>query len=324
VTTTKPRRTGAKSRRFVRAALLLIVLSIVINEISVGKAASRVAGALSMRELEQLADVWAEYDGLSRRSYLRIGTIALERSLTERTSILADRVIANYRTPLPTVRETQWRMARDSLARAIAVTPDDRQLKAALRYCEGHLHRINGQARKTRREFAEADRELTEAVAAFREAAELRPTWPDPFLGLARTFISGLEDVDRGTDALNQAQRNGYAPNERDIAQLADGYLARGNTLARNARQLSGIPQEGDYLTRSAEAYRQALALYSKAITFGDVPANIRHAQRALNQVEQRLAELARATTESSPPPDSGASPELPTRSSALSEAAPL
>jgi serine/threonine protein kinase len=325
VTTTEQRRTGAKSRRFVRTALLLIVLSIVINEIWVGKAASRVAGALSTRELEQLADVWAEFDGLSRRSYLRIGTIALERSLTERTSILADRVIANYRTPLSTVRETQWRMARDSLGRAIAVTPDDQQLRAALRYCEGHLHRINGQARKTRREFTDADRELTEAVAAFREAAELRPTWPDPFLGLARTFIYGLEDVDRGADALNQAQRNGYAPNERDIAQLADGYLARGNTLARNARQLSGIPQERDYLTRSAEAFRQALELYSKAISFGGVPANIRQAQRALNQVEQRLAELSRATTESNPSPDSGASqPELPTRGSALSEGAPL
>jgi tetratricopeptide (TPR) repeat protein len=304
-------------------ALLLIVLVLVSNEIRVAKAASRVAGALETRGLEQLADVWAEYDGLSRRSYLRIGTIALERSLTKRTSVLADRVIANYRTPLPTVRETQWRMARDSLARAIAVDPE-RDLRAALRYCEGHLHRINGEARKARGEFADANRELTEAVAAFREAAELRPEWPDPFLGLARTFIYGLKDVDRGADALNQAERNGYTPNEREIAQLADGYLARGNTLARTAQQLSGIPQERDFLSRAAEAYRQALALYSKTITFGDVPKNIRRAQHALNQVEQRLEELSQTTTESSPPADSGASAEPPSPSSALSKEAPL
>ena len=88
---------------------------------------------------------------------------------------LADRVIANYRTPAPTVRESQWRTAREVLARAVGVAPQNRQLKAALRYCEGHLHRINGEARKARHELEEGQRELTEAVAAFREAAELRP-----------------------------------------------------------------------------------------------------------------------------------------------------
>ena len=45
---------------------------------------------------------------------------------------------------------------------------------AALRYCEGHLHRIDGEAAKQRNEDAEAQRELSESVALFREAAELR------------------------------------------------------------------------------------------------------------------------------------------------------
>ena len=99
--------------------------------------------------------------------------------------------------------------------------PTTRQLRAALRYCEGHLHRIDGEARKARRLNAEAQHEFAEAVAAFREAAELAPNWPDPFLGLARTFIYGLDDVDRGADALKQAQRAGYTPGERETAQLA-------------------------------------------------------------------------------------------------------
>ncbi len=42
-------------------------------------------------------------------------------------------------------------MARDALARAVAVSPRDRHLQASLRYCDGHLHRINGEARKARR-----------------------------------------------------------------------------------------------------------------------------------------------------------------------------
>ncbi len=291
-----PRRRFGRFRRLVRAAVLLFAFGVIANEISVGVEAGRLAETLPSRELEQLADAWSTHDTLAERSGLGLATVALERSLMERTVVLSNRVIADYRTPMPTVRERQWLMARDALARAVGVTPRDRQLRAALRYCDGHLHRINGEARKTRKPVEDAQRELTQAVTAFREAAELRPGWPDPFLGLARTFIYGLEDVDRGADALKQAQQNGYTPGERDTAQLADGYRARGNALVRSARGLSGMPQERDYLARAAEAYRQALALYPKASTFANVPGNIRLAQRALNQVEERLAELSRTT----------------------------
>ena len=117
-----------------------------MNEMKVAVVAGRAAEDVSTRELEQLGDAWNSYDSLSRRSYLNIGTMALERSLIQRTSTLADRVIADFRAPFPTVREKQWQMARDSLARAIAVGGYDRGLRAALRYCEGHLHRINGEA----------------------------------------------------------------------------------------------------------------------------------------------------------------------------------
>jgi hypothetical protein len=166
-------------------------------------------------------------------------------------------------------------------------------MRAALRYCEGHLHRINGEARKARRELPEAQRELTAAVASFREAAELRPGWPDPFLGLTRTFVYGLEDVDRGADALKQAQRNGHTPNEREIAQLADGYRLRGNGLVRDARALTDMPQEREYLTRAAASYREALEHYARSTSFANVTTNIRLTQRALNQVEHRLDEIA-------------------------------
>ena len=273
------------------------------NELWVARAAGRVAGFVPTRELGQLADVWGQYDELSHRSYLRLGTISLERSLTQQTANLADRVIADYRTPLPTVREAQWSMAREALARAMAVAPHDRRLRAALRYCDGHLHRINGEARKSRRQGAAAQRDSPTAVAAFREAAELRPKWPDPFLGLARTFIYGLEDVDRGADALNQAQRYGYTPGERETAQLGDGYRARADTLARHARQLASLSQERDYLARAAEAYRQALTFYAKAADFAGVPANIGLAQRGLSQVERRLAELSQPAGENEASP---------------------
>jgi hypothetical protein len=61
----------------------------------------------------------------------------------------------------------------------------------------------------------------------------------------------------------------------------------------RNARDLTGMPQERDYLTRAAEAYRQSLDLYGKATGFANVTFNIRLAQRSLSQVEHRLQELS-------------------------------
>ena len=152
---------------------------------------------------------------------------------------------------------------------------------------------------------------MTEAVAAFREAAELRPGWPDPFLGLARTFIYGLQDLDRGADALRQAERNGYTPGERETVQLADGYRLRGDTLTRNARQLYGMPQESDYLDRAAEAYRQALNLYLSLKDFSTVGPTIRLVQRALDRVEQRISEMSGRATELVPS-GSSSSPDFP------------
>jgi serine/threonine protein kinase/tetratricopeptide (TPR) repeat protein len=299
----KPDPTGfelAAGRRL-RAALLLLAVAIIGNELWVSFRAERLAAAVSTQNLSELGETWRQYDALRERS-LEIGLMGLENVLTEQSAALAEGVVANYRTPLPTVRENQWLMARDVLARALSARRDDARLRGALRYCEGHLHRINGEARKAENETARAQQEFTEAVIAFREAAELRPNWPDPFLGLTRTFIYGLEDVDRGADALREAERFGYTSGDRETAQLGDGYRTRAETFVRMARRLSGMPQEQEYLARAAEAYRQAVSFYSKAITFADVARNLRTAQRGLNQVEQRLADLSGPSVESSAP----------------------
>ena len=277
-------------RRYVPAVILLLAFFVGGHELMVAWHAERLKSAVPVAELDGIGDLWERYDALSAGS-LRATTASLEQALTRRTMTLADRIIGNYRTPAPTARETQWKMAREALAQALALHPDDVQLKGALRYCEGHLHRINGEARKARRQNVAAQREFTAAVSAFREAAELRPAWPDPFLGLMRTFIYGLEDVDRGADALKQARRLGYTASERETVQLADGYRSRALALARTARTLSGTAAERDYLARSAEAYRQAIDLYSRVLAYADAPRSLRAAQRGLEQIEQRRTE---------------------------------
>src|SRR5262249_56326594 len=99
-------------------------------------------------EREGVGRVWDSYHALSSRS-LRFTTARLEHALTSQTVTLADRIIGNYRAQAPIVRETHWKMAREALAQALAVNASDLQLKGALRYCDGQLHRINGEAKNT-------------------------------------------------------------------------------------------------------------------------------------------------------------------------------
>jgi len=279
----------------VKLALLVIAIALGMNEACVASRANALAASVAVQDFAGLNDLWPKYESLADQSMLGgAGVTELRRALASQTLVLAERVNANYRTPVPTVRENQWKQSRDALRRAVTLAPGDSSLKAALSYCEGHLHRINGEAANGRGEQRQAQEEFAEALVAFREAAALRPNWPDPFLGLARTFIYGLEDVDRGADALAQAEKRGHAPGDRETTQLADGYRARGDALVRTAQTLKELPQERDYLTRAAEAFREALTRYANVSGFGNAAANIRDTQKRLERVESRLTEISR------------------------------
>jgi len=104
-------------------------------------------------------------------------------------------------------------------------------------------------------------------------------------------FIYGLEDVDRASDALKQAEKLGYPMGDRETAQLADGYRTRGDSLWQTARQLADMPQESEYLQRAIDAYRQAQTLYERIPGFPGVAVNLRRTQRSLSQLNERSTE---------------------------------
>jgi serine/threonine protein kinase len=287
-----PAAPARRRRPWLRVAVVLLGASLALNEACVTTDADSVAGTVPLQEFSGLTNAWSQYDSLRSRSYLKLGTRGLRRALQRQTLILAERVTANYRAPNPTVRETQWAAASQALERAVADDPENGELRGTLRYTQGHLHRINGEADKSRGQAASAERRFADAVTAFREAASLRPGWPDPFLGLARTFIYGLEDVDRGADALAQAEKHGHKRGTRETLQLADGYKARGEALERAAGKLSELPQEKEFLERSRDAFKTALELYAKIADLPEVPGDIRATQRRLDVVEQRLDDM--------------------------------
>lgn len=276
-----PKERRARRRRRLRQALMFLALLSVGNEISIHSIAAGLAQRVP-QELDGLVNVWGQYDALRERS-LGPGVVPLRRALIPQTVTLTERTFARYRGANTLVRENQWRQARSALASALKARPSDRDLKAGLLYCEGHLRRIDGEARDRAKQADAAKEQLTAAVTAFREAAELRQNWPDPFLGLMRTFVA-MGDMERGADALAQAQRFSYTAVNRDWAQLADGYFSRAEKLA-GAEDLQS-------LTGAAEAYTLAVDHYSKVSGFANAAQKMREAQRRLHQVQERIANL--------------------------------
>jgi serine/threonine protein kinase len=255
-------------------------------------------------ETERLTDpdqIWKRWTELSKghsSSWLLQGPRGAAR---QRFVEAAERVIAAYRNDAQQLREGDWRRARNNLSHALEMEPD-KTTRGELRLCEGHLARING----TVHNDAAA---LNVAVQNFQEAQSLLPKSPDPQLGLARAYIYGLKDVDKANSALNQAGRLGYTLSNRDLSQLADGYRYRAESLWAESRDVRGLPQERDQVTRAEQDYRTALNLYQRIAPCCDANTQIVRIQISLDNVHLRLQQLDEA------PPQPGKSAEAPQRS---------
>ncbi|MET0213960.1 MAG: serine/threonine-protein kinase [Vicinamibacterales bacterium] len=275
----KPR---GRLRRYARRALIAIAILMVLKEIRIYIAADALANNVP-QELGGVVQMWNQHGSLYEGS-LGLGARPLGRALSRQSLLLAERTFSRYRTAGATVYEREWQQVRDVLVFAVRARPSNPALKAALRYSDGHLRRIEGEARVKDKLAPAAQQAFTASVAAFREAAELRQNWPDPFLGLMRTFIA-MDDVERGADALAQAQRNGFTAGSRDWALLGEGYMTRAAKLAES--------EELEPLNRAAEAYTQAINHFSKSAGFGNATRRLREAQRRLREVQERIAALS-------------------------------
>jgi hypothetical protein len=257
---------------------MAIAIFTVLNEIRISVAAGALAKSVP-EELGGVVQMWNQHDALTGGSF-GLGVRPLDRALTRQSGLLSDRTFTRYRTASTPVYEREWRLTRDMLVFAVRAHPSNSRLKAALRYCEGHLSRIDGEARARAKQVSEAQEALSASVTAFREAAELRQSWPDPFLGLMRTFIA-KDDIEQGADALSQAERQGYTAGNRDWALLGDAYLARAVKLAE--------AEEPEQLNGAVEAYTKAIEYFSKATGFGNVKRRLRDAERGLRVVRERI-----------------------------------
>ena len=250
----------------------------------------RDAGQGLEREIksEQLTDpdqMWTKWTELSKNdpsSYALRGV----RGLVDRRFLdAANTVIARYRNDTQAVYEKDWQRAQTLLSHALAVNPDDETARGEYRLCEGQIARIEG----LRHHDAA---QLTLAAEKFNQAQQLLPKSPDPQLGLALVYIYGLKDVDKADAALQQAARDGYQLGNREKAQLADGYRDRADRLFWDSRNIRGLPQEKDQISRAAGDYQQALNLYQSVVPYGNSNVQIKRVQASLDSANTRLQEI--------------------------------
>lgn len=283
-----------RRRRWVwraKAAALVVLVLTLISEIRVWSDALELRGELASARRADADRLWSRFAALEERGLVGAGTLLVRGALRDWFVECADGLTENYLSDVPTIRESGWLEAQALLQRALALGAPSREVRARLRYVEGQLHRINGQARHDR--APERARELYhEAASAFREAAELRPGWPDPYLGLARTYIYGLDDLDRGIESLALAEEAGYRLGSREVAQRADGHRNRARRLWERARSVRGLPQEQGMLDKVEEDCRRTLELYESIPAYGDSSRNIRSMQSLLDQVGARRQEI--------------------------------
>jgi tetratricopeptide (TPR) repeat protein len=224
---------------------------------------------LPSRETTQLDVEWERYESLGSRSLLGVARRQVDGPMRDALATNAERVIADFRHDRPTVRERQWQQARNWLGKALRIDPRNASLTARLRYCEGQLSRIDGEARLQASRRQDADRLLHDAVSRFEEAAQLDRAWPDPWLGLLRTYIYGIEDPARAVEALNEAERRGHRAGRREFTQLGEAHF----TMAeRGYKECSRLPaeQQCGCLQRASGLYRQSVSWFERAATDAD------------------------------------------------------
>ena len=281
----KALRQTARTMLFLTLLLIAWVAWSVVSSLRLHERGQQLERQIAAEQITDPDQIWEKWTELSKDHSSSLLLRGVRQAVKRKMIAAADRVIATYRNGDAQVYENTWKSARDLLARALALDPDD-SIRGKLRLCEGHLARINGTSHKSASE-------LNLAVEKFNEAQQLMPKSPDPQLGLARLYVYGLKDIDKAYAALRQAERHGFEMGNREKGQLADGYRDRADRLFWDSRNVRGLPQEKDQIERARDDYRQALELYESIAPWGNSNASIVRVQTSLESVEFRLQEIS-------------------------------
>ncbi len=239
---------------------------------------------ITTEQITGTGEIWTKWTELSNGNPSSFLLRGARKAVTQKLLADADHVFSTYRSTDNIVYVSQWNSARESAARALTLDPSD-AVRGRVRLAEGHLARISGTSKRS-------SVELNQALEKFNQAQQLMPASPDPQLGLARLYFSGLKDIDKASAALKEAEKRGYSLGKREQAQLADGYRDRADRMFWDSRNVRGQQQEKTQIERAREDYQRALELYRSIVPYGDASSRVVNIEKSLESVHSRLNEI--------------------------------
>jgi hypothetical protein len=285
--TVQASRPRGRLRRLLSTVALLGALYAATSEVAACVAAERFRGVVGTIDGPTLAAAEALYDRVAITGPLDLGLrLRVNGRLRSHLVGVADRVIEDYRSDQPSLTLTDWKHAQEALRWALRLAPTDRVAQARLETCQAHILRISirpGASPATQATYRRA-------IDRFRAAARLDPEAFDPYLGIGRIAVYGLvpADVELASEAMAAAQTRGYTPGRRERAQLADGHMRRGETLRREARNLSG-EQRVRALEQAQASFEACVQAFEPILGFANAARNIETCKAQAARVEEEL-----------------------------------
>jgi hypothetical protein len=275
------------ARRAALATISLAVLIIALIEARIWRDAMTLASRIESNRIENVEQAWKEYHTIQNRTLLPLARWTVRGALRDRLIERAVAALDDFRNnDEPQMDLPDWTAALADVHRARILFPDRSDLHGLQLLCDGHVQRLRGRSKG-------AAQARAASVARLQEAAKLLPNSPDPHLALARVYIYGMGDVEKGYAALLDAERRKHKPGRRERRYLADGYRNRGRALMAEASKLRGFPeQERAQLRRAQDDLQRARDLYQGLIPYSASTTWLVQAEHSLRQIEGRMAEL--------------------------------
>jgi serine/threonine protein kinase len=286
-TATIPARPRAGIRRAISIAFVIAMVGVIATEGGACAAAEGFRSRINELDGRTLPHMRAAYDGVRASSLLDLGLrLRVNRLLKRRLTALADTVIADYRREEPTLGPAEWQQAQKAVQWALELSPRDSTLRAKQLTCDAHVTRHG--ARNQPRGSPSARQMYASAIEKFRAAAEIDRRSFDPYLGITRIAVYGLDDVDQAAAAIAEAEQRGYTSGRRERAQLGDGYLRRADRIRRLARTLSGA-QHGRTLENARADYERCVASFDPIVGFAKAGDNLEYCKRQIERINTEL-----------------------------------
>jgi hypothetical protein len=262
-----------------------VLIAMVAGEAVGWMAAERFRDSLRAVDPAALDELRQSYDHIRGWGPLQAGLkLRVNRPLKDRLVDVADLVIGDYRREEPTMGPAEWRQALQALRWASQLSPADAELIGKLFTAEAHVIRLSARTQSP----TAARQAYRRSVDRFRAAAEKDERSFDPYLGISRVAVYGLDDVEQASAAIEEATKRGYVAGRRERALLGDGFLRRANNRRYLARTLSGDQRRRE-LERARADYAGCIDAFDPIVGFGYAAKNLEVCKRQLERIELEL-----------------------------------